>query len=148
MSTEAFPLDEAPAENGTQAVPFARELITLTKQEHIDLVMQAHYYKSMHQRALERADWRQARLLRLLRQMKEQNAQREAALRAELEQAKAKIRDLQQRLFGRKSERKSSAEGQSRTPSAHAPRGHRRGAPSHGRSMCWRRSKTVEIWRQ
>ena len=133
MSTETFRLDGAPAEIGTQAVPFASELITLTKQEHIDLVMQAHYYKSMHQRALERAAWRQARLLRLLRQLKEQNAQREAALRAELEQAQAKIRDLQQRLFGRKSERTSSAERHGK--SAPAPRGHRRGVPSHGRSM-------------
>ena len=133
MNSETLPLDEAPAENGTQAVPFASELITLTKQAHMDLVMQAHYYKSMHQRALARAAWRQARLLRLLRQMKEQSAQREAALRAELEQAQAKIRDLQQRLFGRKSEHKSSAERQA--PSAHASRGHRRGVPSHGRSM-------------
>ena len=133
MSTETFPLDGAPAESCAQAVPFASELITLTKQEHIDLVMQAHYYKSMHQRARERAAWRQARLLRLLRQMKEQNAQREAALRAELEQAQAKIRDLQQRLFGRKSERTSSAERHGK--SAPAPRWHRRGVPSHGRSM-------------
>lgn len=135
MSAEIFPLDEAPAESATQAVPFASEVITLTKQEHVELVMQAHYFKSMHQRALERAAWRQARLLRLLRQMKEQSAQREAALRAELEQAQAKIRDLQQRLFGRKSERKSSVERQSQAPSAHAPRGHRRGVPSHGRTM-------------
>ena len=40
----------------------------------------------------------------------EQAAQREAALRNELEQAEGKVRDLQKRLFGRKSERSSGAE--------------------------------------
>ena len=133
MSAETFPSDEAPAESAAQAVPFASEFITMSKQEHMDLVMQAHFYKSMHRLAQERAAERHARLLRLLRQMKEQSAQREAALRAELEQAQAKIRDLQQRLFGRKSESHSSTERQG--TSAHAPRGHRRGVPSHGRSM-------------
>ena len=135
MSTETFPWDGTRAESGTQAVPFANEFITLTKQEHIELVMQAHYFKSMHQRALQRSRWRENRLLRLLRQMKEQSAQREAALRSELEQANAKIKDLQQRLFGRKSERHSAAERQNRSTNAHAPRGHRRGVPSHGRCM-------------
>ncbi len=132
MSAQTFSL-ETPPTGG--AVPFANEFVTLTKQEHIELVMQVNYSKSMHQRAVARAAWREDRLVRLLRQMKEQGAQREAALRAELEQAQATIRDLRQRLFGRKSERHSSAQRQGRAPSSHAPRGHRRGAPSHGRAM-------------
>ena len=132
MSAQTFPV-ETPPSGG--AVPFANEFVTLTKQEHIELVMQVQYFKSMHQRAIDRANWREARLLRLLHQMKAQGAQREAALRDELEQAQAEIRDLRQRLFGRKSERHGAAPGQGRGTSAHPPRGHRHGVPSPGRRM-------------
>ena len=57
------------------AVPFAGVYVTLTKCEHIEL-------------AVERV----------------KAEQREVALRVELDLAQAKVRDLQQRLFGRKSE--------------------------------------------
>ena len=136
MSASTFTVMEAIAPaSKTESAPFASEFVTLTKQEHIELVMQAHYFKSMHQRALERAAWREDRLLRLLRQMKEQGAQREAALRAELEQERAKARDLQQRLFGRKSEHQRPGERQGHSAKCARPRGHQRGVRSHGRSM-------------
>ena len=46
------------------------------------------------------------------------------------------MRDLQQRLFGRKSERsKGGTELQSRPLQPRAPRGQRRGAPGHGRKI-------------
>jgi transposase len=135
MSAKSFVSETSPVVGEADSVPFASEFVTLSKQEHIQLLMNAHYFKSMHQRALERADWREARLLRLLRQLKEQNAQREDALRAELAAAQAKIRDLQQRLFGRKSERHQGNERQGRDAGAHAARGHPRGVPSHGRTM-------------
>ena len=50
--------------------------------------------------------------------------------------AQAKVRDLQLRLFGRKSERsKGASELQTRVRSQPAGRGQRHGAPGHGRKM-------------
>ena len=136
MSASTFTVVEAIApESDTGSAPFASEHVTLSKQEHIELVMQAHYFKSLHERAVARAAWREDRYRRVLRQLKAKSAQREAALQAELQAAHAKIRDLQQRLFGRQSERHKGDQRQGQGVGAHAPRGHRRGVPSHGRSM-------------
>jgi len=41
-------------------------MITITEQEHIGLVMQVNYWKSLHQRALVRNEWLQARNQRQL----------------------------------------------------------------------------------
>ena len=43
--------------NGAMAVPFATVYVTLTKQAHIELVTQADYWKSCHQRATLRQRW-------------------------------------------------------------------------------------------
>jgi len=134
--------------------PFATVYVTLTKQEHIELVMQANYWKGLHHRACERTQWQEGQRLREmreardiavlceqrhqqeLRQVKEQAAQCEAALRAELELVQAKVRDLQQRLFGRKSERSKGAnERQAQASGSSASRGHQRGKPGHGRTV-------------
>ena len=149
MTAAASPNDASPAPSDAQAVLFATSYVTLTKQEHIHLMMQANGWKSLHQRAVERAQWRDQRYRRVLRQLKEQAAQREAKLSAELELALAKIRDLQQRVFGRKSERgKGGSEQQAPGLVLRAPRGHQRGAPGHGRTMLGhlpQRSEYVEI---
>jgi transposase len=122
--------------SAAQLVPFAAVYVTLTKQAHIELVMEANSWKSQHRRAVERAQWRDQRYQRVLRQLKEQGERREAMLRAELVLANAKVRDLQQRMFGRKSERrKGGSERAARALVARVPRGHRRGAPGHGRTM-------------
>jgi transposase len=135
MRADPFALEASPLASDAGAVPFASEFVTLTRQEHIELVMQAHYFKTLHERAVARAAWREDRYKRVLRQMKEQGAQREAALRAELEAAHARIRYLQQRLFGSKTERHRGDRLQGQESSGHAPRGQRRGAPGHGRAM-------------
>ncbi len=135
MSAVQCPSDASPALSGAKPVPFATEYVTLTKQEHIQLVMDANSWKTRHHKAVERAQWREGRYQRVLRQIKAQAAQREAVLRTELEGAHAKVRDLQQRLFGRKSERRNGgSEQQSRGVVVRASRGHRRGAPGHGRT--------------
>ncbi|MBW8832373.1 MAG: hypothetical protein JF606_23825 [Burkholderiales bacterium] len=54
-----------------------------------------------------RATKREQRHQQELRELKDQAAQSETVLRAELEVAQAKVRDLQKRLFGRKSESRS-----------------------------------------
>ena len=79
---------------------FGQEFVTLSMQAHIELVMQASYWRAQHGRAVERLEWQATQYRELLGQTQ----QREAALRSELQTAQAKIRDLQQRLFGRKTE--------------------------------------------
>ena len=154
MEVVAIELDAISAISGTSAAPFAQVVVTLTKLEHIQLVMEARYWKSLHQRAVSRlqqlqdstkrfvaqlrehAERREAALHAALALAQEAATQREAALRAELELAQAKVRDLQQRLFGRKSERsKGASELQPRPGHQPARRGQRRGAPGHGRKM-------------
>ena len=146
MSSVSCQLDASPAPSGAQAVPFATAYVTLTKQEHIGLVMQANSWKSLHQRAIDRSRWRDQRYRRVLRQLKEQAAQREAALCAELELALAKIRDLQQRVFGRKSEcRKGASEQQTHGLILRSPRGQKRGSPGHGRTMLTHLPERIEV---
>jgi hypothetical protein len=81
----------------------------------IDLRAQANYWKSQHQRAVAR----------------------EAKLKEDQQYLQAQIRELQQRLFGRKAETSSSADPKSPTlPASAEPRrrrGHQAGAPSQGR---------------
>ena len=79
--------------------PCSQQWVTLTKQEHIELLMQARNRKSLHERAVRRNQW----LLTLLRRQHAQAEQRELALQGQLELAQAKIRDLQLRMYGRKS---------------------------------------------
>lgn len=111
-------------------VPFATVYVTLTKQAHIELVTQGAYWKSCHHRATLRQRWAELVHHRAL----DQAALREAALRGELQAAQAKIRDLHQRVFGRKSERSKGA-NESQSSVSGRSRGHQRGKPGHGRTM-------------
>jgi transposase len=108
-------------------------MVTLTKQAHIQLVHDAHYWKwAHHQRAIVRAERLAVEHQRAL----EQVARREATLRSERDAAWAKIRDLQQRVFGRKSERSSAVDTQLlHDPKSSRSRGQQRGAPGHGRTI-------------
>src|SRR6266446_5373941 len=183
MSAVPCPMDAISPVSDTPPVPFATVYVTLSKQEHIRLVMDANSWKGLHRKATERAEWIERRhrheLLELkqqaaqraelvmkatadrwralrrravaraaaraagralrhqeeLRELKDQGAQREAELGAQLEVAHAKVRDLQKRLFGRKSESRRDSEAQAQAPVARAPRGHLRGALGHGRTM-------------
>jgi len=105
MRAEAVCVESSLPARDAHSVPFASEWVTLSKQAHIDLVHQAHYFRALHERAVARAAWREDRYQKVLRQLKAQGAQREAALQAQLQEAQARIRDLQQRLFGSKTER-------------------------------------------
>jgi transposase len=64
-------------------VPFAQEMVVLTKQEHIQLKWAARYWKAQYERV----------------------AGREAILKQEVEAQRAQIRDLTHRLYGQKSEK-------------------------------------------
>jgi transposase len=146
MSAVPCPIDAIPPVSDKPPVPFATVYVTLTKQEHIGLVMEAHSWKSLHRKATERAEWVERRHQHELLKLKLQAAQCETALRAELELAHAKVRDLQKRLFGRKSEsRGGGTEVQAQASVARARRGHRRGAPGHGRTMQPHLPERVEV---
>ena len=81
--------------------------------ENIQLRQQAHYYQSLHERAV---------------------AKHQEFL-AQITVLQAKVAELQQRLFGRKSERKYSSEAWAAQRRPPRPRGQQRGQPGHGRQM-------------
>ena len=82
-----------------QSSPFSQQWVTITKQEHIDLTSRANYWEAQHARAKSEIE----------------------KLRQEAILKDAKIKDLQNRLFGKKSEKtsalKSEKDGQGGTPS-------------------------------
>src|SRR5437764_11669341 len=89
----------------------------LLRAEVVALRQQAHYHRSQHRRAVARAE----------------------QLQAQVDVLKAKVAELQQRLFGRKSERTSRApllagSGPSGGVAARA-RGQQPGRPGHGRTL-------------
>ena len=154
MDAAPLELDAISPMSAASTVPFATVYVTLSKLEHIQLVMDARTWKGRHERAVSRlqqledsykrfvqqlrehAERREATLQAELGLAQEGATRREAALRAELDSSQAKVRDLQQRLFGRKTERsKGGAELRRRTAQPPVARGQRRGAPGHGRKM-------------
>ncbi|MBK6972827.1 MAG: hypothetical protein IPH26_07665 [Sterolibacteriaceae bacterium] len=122
------------ARGEAKSTPFGDVFVTLSKQEHIELVWAAKYWKMEHGRAAARAEPRGG-VPGAIPTSRAAAQAREAALLCELEAAQAKIRDLQQRLFARKSERGSLIDDKHRgAPVGSRRRGQQRGAPGHGRS--------------
>ena len=99
--------------SGKNATPFSQQTVVLTKQDYIALKWQGNYWRAQH-----------ARLV-----------QREAALKAQVEALEAQLRDLTQRLYGKKSEQSAGSEalGQSQ-PANPRKRGQQPGSQGHGRS--------------
>ncbi|MCP3885558.1 MAG: hypothetical protein GY700_08815, partial [Propionibacteriaceae bacterium] len=95
--------------------PFSQQWVTITKQEHIDLTSRASYWEAQHARAKSKIE----------------------KLRQEAIVKDAKIKDLQNRLFGKKSEKnsplKSEKDGKEDTPSKRK-RGQQPGSRGHGRT--------------
>lgn len=69
--------------SGSKKTPLERNVVVLTQKEHIELKWQGSFWKTQHTRAIKR----------------------EKALIQELQQAKAEIICLKQRLYGKKSEK-------------------------------------------
>src|SRR5712692_1299896 len=101
----------APA-NAKNATPFSQQTVVLTKQDYIEIKWEANYWRAQHARLVER----------------------EAALKREVETLQATIRDLNQRLYGTKSEKSSGAD-ETTSPKADHPknRGQQPGSKGHGR---------------
>jgi len=110
-SATAHRLTEA---TGKGQQPFVGKQIWLSQAEFIQLKWDANYWKAQHERSCAR----------------------EAALKQELAYKEAKIRDLKQRLFGKKSEKNAAGQDQV-VPDSKAvkrPRGQPTGSPGHGRT--------------
>ena len=135
MSEEQFRLVGKPEGNDAVATPFSLETITLTKQDYIQLISERNSYQSLHSRAVKRGLWYQERYRALLHYDKAQTSKRELELTAELVTAHATIRDLKQRVFGRRSERSKGGGEAQKSCAVKRPRGHQKGAKGHGRSM-------------
>src|SRR5215470_9512339 len=102
----------APRHEG-RVTPFSQQTVVLTKQAYIQLKWEAHYWRRQHERLVER----------------------EAALKAEVETLQATIRDLNQCLYGTKSEKTSDSQAMDASkPSSPRPRGQQPGSKGHGRS--------------
>jgi transposase len=97
----------------TDATPFSQQTVVLTKQAYIELKWKANYWQTQY-----------AQLL-----------QREVALKAQVEAHEATIRDLKQRLYGKKSEKSTGPDraGESKPASARN-RGQQPDNQGHGRS--------------
>src|SRR6266478_9213345 len=99
--------------SGEKATPFSKQTVVLRKQDYIALKWEANYWRAQH-----------ARLV-----------QREAALKAQVEALEAQLRDLTQRLYGKKSEQSAGSEALGTSNEAHPrKRGQQPGTPGHGRS--------------
>ena len=98
---------------GKNATPFSQQTVVLTKQDYIALTWEANYWRAQH-----------ARLV-----------QREAALKAQVEALEAQLRDLTQRLYGKKSEQSAGSEALGKSkPANPRKRGQQPGSQGHGRS--------------
>lgn len=97
---------------GALSLPENNQVI-LTMKEHIELKWDAGYWKSLYSRAIKR----------------------EAILKEELQQAQAQIRDLKQRLYGKKSEKGKGEKAENKSgDETSRRRGQQPGSKGHGRT--------------
>ena len=94
--------------------PFSQEWVSITKEEYIELTCQINYWKAQHAKLKQKC--------------------------AELEDAcqykDAKIKDLQKRIFGKKSEKQSAAKSEKGEHNAtKRNRGQQPGSAGHGRTQ-------------
>ena len=105
-----------PVLDGELLTSSVMQMITVTQEDYTELKWQAEYWKAQHARSIAR----------------------EEALKEELKQKDATIRDLKQRLYGKKSEKsgsKADANPNAKGKNPKRPRGQQKGSASHGRTV-------------
>ena len=101
-------------DSGKDGTPFSQTMVQLTKQAYIQLKWDSRYWRRQHDRALAR----------------------EAALKQENESLQAQIRDLRQRLYGKRSEKTvTQSEGLPNAGKSSRPRGQKANRQGHGRTV-------------
>jgi hypothetical protein len=103
------PCDSSAPPGGT---PFAGVFVTISKEEHIRLKCEVAYWRGRHERGL----------------------QREAVLKEKVETLQARVRDLTQRLFGRRSEKRTADPEREAQAASPRPRGQQPNSAGHGRT--------------
>ncbi len=115
QQTEQSPVPFIGAQ-GVVPTPFSQEWVSITKQEHIELKSQIAFWKYQHTQAKESLE----------------------VLRAENLYKDGVIKDLQNRLFGKKSEKGKNHSSEDETNAGKPPskpRGQQSGKPGHGRTQ-------------
>ena len=113
VATTPQGLRQPHGKDAVPASPFAQEWVTITKEERIALVHRASYWEAQHALVKQKC----------------------AKLEEEGLRKDAKIKDLQNRLFGKKSEKKGSGKSENDgTPSTGRQRGQQPGSSGHGRT--------------
>ena len=109
------PPNPPPISEGIPPAPFSQETVTISKQEHIELNQQINYWKAQHAKAKEK-----------IAQLEQENLRKDG-----------KIKDLQNRLFGKRSEKTSTQASEKGKPkgSAKKPRGQQSNSTGHGRTQ-------------
>jgi transposase len=110
---QSNPSNTQPNNEIVQATPFSQEYVTLTKEQKIHLISQANYWKAQYEQLKKKYD----------------------APEEKNQHLTAKNKDLNNRVFGKKSEKQSSANSEStHSKKTHRNRGQQRGSKGHGRT--------------
>jgi transposase len=100
--------------NANKSSPLQEKVVVLTQKELIELKWHGKFWKVQHSRAVKR----------------------ELALKLELQQAKAEIVNLKQRLYGKKSEKNARKDGgPNKRSSSTRNKGQQPGSQGHGRTL-------------
>ena len=99
----------------TVATPFEQEMVSITKQDYIKLTTQTNYWQAQHAKAKEK-------ITNLEQKIHYKNGQ---------------IKDLQNRLFGKRSEKQSSPKSEKNNSpnSSNRSRGQQQNSAGHGRTV-------------
>lgn len=141
IDAEASPLSEQAA-----PAPFDTQIISISKAEYIQLKCDANYWRTQFNRLIAHRNRDVQHLKNEMAQHGQHFAQALSELRVELDKAHAHVKDLQKRLFGRKSEKsKGCSERLSGEPATKRSRGQQRDKPGHGRVMSTNLPAVVEV---
>ena len=117
MTTDATPSTQSSSPPSGKDIacvsPFGQEWVKITKEEHITLIHEARYWKAQH-----------AQLKEKFRKLEEASQHKDA-----------KIKDLQNRLFGKKSEKQTAAKSEAPPTDSDRKRGGQPGSQGHGRTQ-------------
>ena len=100
--------------NGTECTPFEQEMVSITKQDYINLTSQKNYWQALHAKAKEKI----------------------SVLEQEIHYKEGQIKDLRKRLFGKRSEKKSASKSEKKNSadSSNRSRGQQKNSKGHGRT--------------
>ena len=113
MNNVTHLLSSGPQPTESNNSPLEKKVVVLTQKEHIELKWHAKFWKTQHSRAIKR----------------------ELALKTELQQTRAEIIDLKQRLYGKKSEKNARKDGgPNKRQRSFRNKGQQPGSTGHGRT--------------